>query len=197
MVVVMGLGRRGQFVAGDWRRTAGFLQNRQKIGNWRRTGSVHVWRRFDFDNDIGCRSHLISPSLRNDHSLALDRILAQAGPPSELPAQFQEFHNVGVDRTWIGGFSRFLGQQSRKLHRLKPRFRSHLEFLRNSRYRAHPTTKNTPVKSFMKRFRSGRCAIMQAGIDFTPPPTGAGAIRARLQYIVGWKSRCRNEEDER
>ncbi len=43
--------------------------------------------------------------------------------------EFQTRSNVSVDRTWIGGFNRFLGQQSRKLRRLKPRFRSHLEFL--------------------------------------------------------------------
>ena len=52
--------------------------------------------------------------------------------PLTLSAVVQEFQtrsNVGVDRTWIGGFSRFLSQQSRKLHRLKPRFRAHLESL--------------------------------------------------------------------
>jgi hypothetical protein len=37
--------------------------------------------------------------------------------------------NAGVQKAWIGGFSRFSGHQSRKMHRLKPRVRIHSEFL--------------------------------------------------------------------
>ena len=59
----------------------------------------------------------------------LPPILAHRVPCDKPPNLGPGIPNVGVYRTWIGGFSRFLGQQSRKLHRLKPRFRLHLELL--------------------------------------------------------------------
>jgi hypothetical protein len=70
--------------------------------------------------------------------------------------------NVGVYRTWIGGFSRFLGQQSRKLHRLKPRFRLHLKWVYSKLVMQHPDPST--------RLRRARRTTSTAYCDPQPAP---------------------------